>query len=40
MAVPLDVADTDAVMAAMQTPAMADAMEYELPGTLVILIEA
>jgi len=27
-------------MAAMQTPAMADAMEYELPGTLVILIEA
>jgi hypothetical protein len=38
----MDVADTDAVMAAMQTPAMADAMEYEgvLPATLVILTEA
>ena len=32
----------DAMMSAMQTPAMADAMEYDgvLPETLVILVEA
>ncbi len=42
VAVLMDVADMDAVMAAMQTPAMADAMEYDgvLPETLVILTEA
>ena len=41
-AVLMDVADMDAVMAAMQTPALADAMEYDgvLPETLVILTEA
>jgi hypothetical protein len=39
VAVLMDVADMDAVMAAMQTPPMADAMEYDgvLPETLVIL---
>jgi hypothetical protein len=38
----MDVADMDAVMAAMQTKEMADAMLYDgvLPETLVILIEA
>jgi hypothetical protein len=42
VAVLMDVADIDAVMAAMQTPALADAMEYDgvLPETLVILTEA
>jgi hypothetical protein len=42
VAVLMDVADMDAVMAAMQTPALADAMEYDgvLPETLVILTEA
>ena len=42
VAVLMDVADLDAVMAAMQTPAAADAMEYDgvLPETLVLLIEA
>jgi hypothetical protein len=42
VAVLMDVADLDAVMAAMQNPAMADAMEYDgvLPETLVILVEA
>jgi hypothetical protein len=42
VAVLMDVADMDAVMAAMQTPAMADAMESDgvLPETLVILTEA
>ena len=42
VAVLMDVADLDAVMAAMQTPAMADAMESDgvLPETLVILTEA
>ena len=42
VAVLMDVADMDAVMAAMQTPPMADAMEYDgvLPETLVILTEA
>jgi len=38
----MDVADMDTVMAAMQTPEMANAMEYDgvLPETLVILTEA
>jgi hypothetical protein len=42
VAVLMDVADLDVVMAAMQDPAMADAMEYDgvLPETLVILVEA
>jgi hypothetical protein len=42
VAVLMDVADLDAVMAAMQDQAMADAMEYDgvLPETLVILVEA
>jgi hypothetical protein len=42
VAVLMDVADIDAVMAAMQTAALADAMEYDgvLPETLVILTEA
>ena len=42
VAVLMDVADMDAVMAAMQTKEMADAMEYDgvLPETLVILVEA
>jgi len=41
-AVLMDVADMDAVMGAMQTKEMADAMEYDgvLPETLVILVEA
>ena len=38
----MDVPDMDAVMAAMETQAAADAMAYDgvLPETLVILIEA
>jgi hypothetical protein len=42
VAVLLDVADMDAVMAAMQTEAMAEAMAHDgvLPETLVILVEA
>ena len=38
----MDVADMDAVMAAMETEAAAKAMEYDgvLPETLVILVEA
>jgi hypothetical protein len=38
----MDVADMHAVMGAMQTPAMADAMEYDgvLPETRVIYTEA
>ena len=38
----MDVADMDAIMAAMQTEAAAEAMEYDgvLPETLVILVEA
>ena len=42
VAVLMDVADMDALMAAMQTPPMADAMEFDgvLPETLVILTEA
>jgi hypothetical protein len=38
----MDVADMDAVMAAMETQGAADAMEYDgvLPETLVILVEA
>ncbi len=41
-AVLMDVPDMDAVMAAMQTDAAADAMEYDgvLGETLVILVEA
>jgi hypothetical protein len=41
VAVLMDVADMDTVMAAMQTPEMASAMEYDgvLPETLVILTE-
>ena len=42
VAVLMDVADMDALMAAMQTPPMAEAMEFDgvLPETLVILTEA
>ena len=42
VAVLMDVADMDAVMAAMQTEAMAEAMAHDgvLPETLVILVEA
>jgi hypothetical protein len=42
VAILMDVADMDAVMAAMQTPVMADAMDHDgvLPETLVILTEA
>jgi hypothetical protein len=38
----MDVSDMDAVMAAMETEAAAEAMEYDgvLPETLVILVEA
>jgi hypothetical protein len=38
----MDVADMDALMAAMQTEAAAEAMKYDgvLPETLVILVEA
>ena len=38
----MDVSDMDAVMAAMQTDAAAEAMEYDgvLADTLVILVEA
>ena len=38
----MDVADMDAVMAAMETEAAADAMAHDgvLPETLVILVEA
>jgi hypothetical protein len=38
----MDVADMDAMMAAMETEAAADAMTYDgvLPETLVILVEA
>jgi hypothetical protein len=41
VAVLMDVADLDVVMAAMQTPPMAEAMEYDgvLPETLVLLVE-
>jgi len=37
----MDVADMDALMAAMQTPGAAAAMEHDgvLPETLVILVE-
>jgi hypothetical protein len=37
-----DVADMDAVMAAVETPAMGEAMAYDgvLPETSVLLIEA
>jgi len=42
VAVLMDVADMDVLMAAMQNEQMADAMEYDgvLPETLVILVEA
>ena len=42
VAVLMDVADMDALMEAMQTPPMAEAMEHDgvLPETLVILVEA
>ena len=42
VAVLMDVNDMDALMAAMQTPPMAEAMEHDgvLPETLVILTEA
>jgi len=42
VAVLMDVADMDALMAAMQTPPMAEAMEYDgvVPESLVILVEA
>ena len=42
VAVLMDVADMDALMSAMQTPPMAEAMEHDgvLPETLVILTEA
>ncbi len=42
VAVLMDVPDMDALMAAMETPEMGSAMEYDgvLPETLVILIEA
>ena len=42
VAVLMDVADMDALVAAMQTPPMAEAMEHDgvLPETLVILTEA
>jgi len=42
VAVLMDVADMDALMAMMQTQAAADAMAYDgvLPETLVILVEA
>ena len=41
VAVLMDVADLDVVMAAMQKPAAAEAMEYDgvLPETLVLLVE-
>jgi hypothetical protein len=42
VAVLMDVADLDALMDAMQSPAMADAMAYDgvVGETLVILVEA
>lgn len=42
VAVLMDVADMDALMAAMSTEPMAEAMAYDgvLPETLVILVEA
>jgi hypothetical protein len=42
VAVLMDVADMDVVMAAMQEPAMAEAMAYDgvVPESLVILVEA
>jgi hypothetical protein len=42
VAVLMDVADLDVVMAAMENQAMADAMEHDgvLPEPLVLLVEA
>jgi hypothetical protein len=42
VAVLMDVADMDVLMAAMQDPAMGEAMDYDgvLPETMVILVES
>ena len=42
VAVLMDVADMDAIMAAMETPVMAEAMRHDgvVPESLVILVEA
>ncbi len=42
VAVVMDIADLDVVMAAMETPAMGDAMAHDgvLPETLVLMVEA
>jgi hypothetical protein len=42
VAIVMDVADMDKVMAAMETDAMRDAMKYDgvIPESLVILVEA
>ncbi len=42
VAVLMDVADMDAVMGAMETPAMGEAMVHDgvLPETLVLMVEA
>ncbi len=42
VAVLMDIADMDVVMASMETPAAAEAMAYDgvLPETLVFMIEA
>jgi len=42
VAVMMDIADLDAVTAAMETPAMGEAMAYDgvLPETLVLMVEA
>ena len=42
VALMMDVADMDALVAAMETPGAAEAMEHDgvLPETLVILVEA
>ena len=42
VAVLMDVADLDALMAAMQKPEMAEAMQYDgvIPESLVLLVEA
>ncbi len=42
VAVLMDIPDLDAVIAAMDTPAMTEAMQHDgvLPETLVILVEA
>ena len=42
VAVVMDIADLDVVMAAMETPAMGEAMAHDgvLPETLVLMVEA